>query len=128
MLQFHYSWDLKDILLKNQNLRLIRLRNLCQPTSDMIIIRSRISSYKTSLEGPSQTFGLDNLWSCQRSMTHQLRTINIITEDINFELLEENVKLIDLLWRVNKMKPQSEQIHPKEFHNDAINNSVDLKP
>jgi hypothetical protein len=57
-----------------------------------------------------------------------LLTINIITEDINFELLEENVKLIDLLWRVNKMKPQSEQIHPKEFHNDAINNSVDLKP
>ena len=57
-----------------------------------------------------------------------LLTINIITEDINFELLEENVKLIDLLWRVKKMKPQSEQIHPKEFHNDAINNSVDLKP
>ncbi len=57
-----------------------------------------------------------------------LLTINIITEEINFELLEENVKLIDLLWRVNKMKSKSEQIHPKEFHNDAINNSVDLKP
>lgn len=57
-----------------------------------------------------------------------LLTINIITEEINFDLLEETVKIIDLLWRVNKLKPLEEQLHAKEFHNDAINNSVDLKP
>jgi len=57
-----------------------------------------------------------------------LLTINIITEEINFDLLEETVKIIDLLWRVNQMKPISVRIQPKEFHNDAINNSVDLKP
>lgn len=57
-----------------------------------------------------------------------LLTINIITEEINFDLLEETVKIIDLIWRVNKLKPLEEQMHAKEFHNDAINNSVDLKP
>jgi len=30
-----------------------------------------------------------------------LLTINIILQDINFELLEETVKLIDFLWQVN---------------------------
>lgn len=57
-----------------------------------------------------------------------LLTINIITEEINFDLLEETVKLIDLLWRINKLKPLEESLNAKEFHNDALNNSVDLKP
>lgn len=55
-------------------------------------------------------------------------TINIINEDINLELLEETVKIIDLLWRANSFKPAADKLHAKEFHNDAINNSVDLKP
>jgi hypothetical protein len=56
-----------------------------------------------------------------------LLTINIIGEEIDFNLLEETIKIMDLLWRTNKLKPIQEQIHDKEFHNDSINNNVDLK-
>jgi hypothetical protein len=33
-----------------------------------------------------------------------LLTINIINEVVNSKLLEENIKLLDLFWRVNKGK------------------------
>ena len=51
-----------------------------------------------------------------------------MTEDINLDHLEETVKLLDLLYRVNKMKSPEEQILPKEFHNESINSAVDLRP
>lgn len=54
--------------------------------------------------------------------------IYIITGDINMDMLEETVRFIDLLHRINKLRPIDEQIQPKEFHNDAINNHVDLGP
>ena len=56
-----------------------------------------------------------------------LLTINIIGEEIDLTLLEETIKIMDLLWRTNKLKPIHEQIHDKEFLNDSINNNVDLK-
>jgi len=35
---------------------------------------------------------------------------------------------LDLLYRVNKFKPLDEQIQTKEFHNESINFTVELKP
>jgi hypothetical protein len=55
-------------------------------------------------------------------------TTQIVTEDINLDHLEETVKLLDLLYRVNKLKSLEEQILPKEFHNESINSAVDLRP
>jgi phosphoribosylaminoimidazole carboxylase (NCAIR synthetase) len=56
-----------------------------------------------------------------------LLTINIIGEEIDLTLLEETIKIMDLLWRTNKLKPIHDRIHDKEFLNDSINNNVDLK-
>lgn len=36
--------------------------------------------------------------------------------------------MLDLFYRVNKLKSVDEQIPSKEFHNEAINTAVDLKP
>lgn len=56
-----------------------------------------------------------------------LLTIQIITGQSTLKRIEEGLKFIDLVWRVNKHHPAEDQIHPREFHNDAINNMVDLK-
>lgn len=56
-----------------------------------------------------------------------LLTINIVGEQINFPLFEDTIKFLDILFKVNKIKPKEQQILDKEFHNDAINNSVELK-
>lgn len=52
----------------------------------------------------------------------QMLTIYIVTGEISMEILEEMVRFIDLLWRVNKLRPEEEQLQTKDFHNDAINN------
>ena len=56
-----------------------------------------------------------------------LLTINIVSEQINYPLFEDTIKFLDTLFKVNKIKPKEQQILDKEFHNDAINNSVELK-
>lgn len=56
-----------------------------------------------------------------------LLTINILGEQINFPLFEDTIKFLDILFKVNKIKPKDQQILDKEFNNDAINNSVELK-
>lgn len=55
-------------------------------------------------------------------------TMQVVTEDINLDHLEETVKVLDLLYRVNKAKTLDEQIFAKEFHNESINSAVDLRP
>lgn len=35
-------------------------------------------------------------------------TMQVVTEDINLDHLEETVKVLDLLYRVNKAKPLDE--------------------
>lgn len=36
--------------------------------------------------------------------------------------------MLDILYWVNKkFKPKEEKIEDKEFHNDAVNNNLDLK-
>lgn len=66
---------------------------------------------------------LNYLISIQRMLT---RYIMIGVE--NMDILEESVRFIDLLWCVNKLRAAEDQIHHKEFFNDAINNHVDLSP
>lgn len=36
---------------------------------------------------------------------HSLITLQIVSENVNLEMLEENVKLLDLIYRINKFKP-----------------------
>jgi|688.fasta_scaffold1600623_1 hypothetical protein len=43
------------------------------------------------------------------------------------DALTDAIKFIDVLYKANKTRPEEEQILAKEFTNDAINNSVDLK-
>jgi len=57
-----------------------------------------------------------------------LLTINIISGEINLELLEQTVITLDLMHFLNKQQSHTEQIHALEFQNDAINENVDLKP
>jgi len=54
--------------------------------------------------------------------------MQVITEEIDIDIIEENVKLLDLMYRTNELKPKDQQISNKEFHNDSINTAVDLKP
>lgn len=60
--------------------------------------------------------------------TQKMLTRYIIIGVDNMDVLEESVRFIDLLWRINRLKPQEHQIATKEFYNDAINNHVDLSP
>ena len=57
-----------------------------------------------------------------------LLTINIISDLLNLEFLEQTVITLDLFHFLNKQKSQAEQISALEFQNDAINENVDLKP
>ena len=58
-----------------------------------------------------------------------LITINIVTGVANMDLLKAAVRVLDLLWWVNRwFKQKGEQIEMKEFHNDAVNNNLELKP
>lgn len=58
-----------------------------------------------------------------------LITINIVTGVANMDLLKAAVRVLDLLWWVNRnFKQKGEQIEVKEFHNDAVNNNLELKP
>jgi hypothetical protein len=36
---------------------------------------------------------------------HSLITLQIVSENVSLEMLEENVKLLDLIYRINKLKP-----------------------
>lgn len=56
-------------------------------------------------------------------------TINVITGIKNLDLLQLTIKILDILFWVNKkFKRQGEKIAVKDFNNEAINNQVDLKP
>lgn len=55
-------------------------------------------------------------------------TMQVVTEDINLDHIEETVKLLDLFYRVNRTKSFEDQIQAKEFHNESINSAVDLRP
>ncbi len=48
-------------------------------------------------------------------------------EDVKQDLFEETVKFLDKIYRANKLKSE-DQIEDKDFYNEAINNSIDLKP
>ena len=56
-------------------------------------------------------------------------TLNIIQgTQINFQLFTETIKVLDIFhWLNFAFKDQSEQIDKKEFHNDAVNNNLDLR-
>jgi hypothetical protein len=55
-------------------------------------------------------------------------TINIVTGVVNIDLLKAAVCCLDILYWVNKnFKQPSEKIQEKEFHNDAVNNNLELK-
>jgi len=59
---------------------------------------------------------------------HGALTIQIVMEDVNNELLEETIKLMDTIYKVNSTKKDEDKIEDKEFYNEAINTAVDLKP
>lgn len=50
-----------------------------------------------------------------------------MTEHVRTELLEETVKVMDLFYQVNAFKPTEERLDDKEFFNEALNTSADLK-
>ena len=56
-------------------------------------------------------------------------TLNIIQgAHINYQLFTESIKVLDILNWVNcHYKDQVDQIEKKEFHNDAVNNNLDLR-
>jgi len=50
-------------------------------------------------------------------------TINVITGISDLELLKLSIKILDILFWVNrKFKRQAEKIASKDFNNEAINN------
>lgn len=60
----------------------------------------------------------------QNVLTH-----NIISGVINNRLFIEAVKLLDTFYWLNfTFKDTNDQISKKEFHNDAVNNNLELKP
>lgn len=58
-----------------------------------------------------------------------LLTISIISgAHLNMELFVETIRVLDIFHWVNaKLKEDSSQIEKKEFHNDAVNNNLELK-
>ena len=44
------------------------------------------------------------------------------------DAIKQLVKAMDLLYRVNLMRVPEDRFQPEDFHNDAINFNVDLKP
>lgn len=58
---------------------------------------------------------------------HSVITIQVVIENIKQDLFEQTVKFLDKIYRANKLK-SNDQIDDKDFHNEAINNSIDLKP
>ena len=59
-----------------------------------------------------------------------LITANIVVGVVNMELLKECVTFLDILHWVNQdlITKQEDRIEVKEFHNEAVNNNLDLKP
>lgn len=58
-----------------------------------------------------------------------LLTLNIIQgEEINYTLFTETIRVLDVLnWLNISFRDASDQIERKEFHNDAVNNNLDLR-
>lgn len=58
-----------------------------------------------------------------------LLTISIISGAmLNMELFVETIRVLDILHWVNaKLKEPESQIEKKEFHNDAVNNNLELR-
>lgn len=57
-----------------------------------------------------------------------LLTLNIITGYMDMEVLTHCIRTLDILHWVNSaLRDQADQIAQKEFHNDAVNNNLDLK-
>ncbi len=56
-------------------------------------------------------------------------TLNIIQGvQVNYQLFTDTIMMLDILqWLNFTFKDKSKQIEKKEFHNDAVNNNVDLR-
>lgn len=59
-----------------------------------------------------------------------LLTMNIVAGGMpNYELLVLSVKMLDIFHWVNQtFRDPIDQIEKKEFHNDAVNNNINLSP
>lgn len=58
-----------------------------------------------------------------------LITANIVVGVVDMEFLKQSVVFLDVLHWINQdLLPKDDQIEIKEFHNDAVNSNLDLKP
>ena len=52
---------------------------------------------------------------------HQLITDEVVTEQLRLDFIEACVKMLDVLYRANQLKPAGLRMAEKEFHNQSIN-------
>jgi hypothetical protein len=57
----------------------------------------------------------------------QLITLPIMMQEIDSSKIEKAVKTLDIFNEINNTFKRSHRLNYKEFHNDAINNEVNLK-